>query len=283
MSLFETHRNAVELKTSNAEYTWGNRKDWVLFAGPDIFEDAGMVLEVATELKRATKELGIPWIFKCSFDKANRQSIDSFRGPGMETALKGLELVKSKVGCDLITDVHEVSQIKRVAEIADVIQIPAFLCRQTDLVVEAAKTGKVLHIKKGQFMAPGDMKSIVQKARSQGNENILLADRGTCFGYGRLINDMTGLVEMREYAPVVMDATHSVQLPGGKGGASDGRRDMIAVLARAAMAVGIDGLFLETHPNPDKALCDGPNSLELAKMPSLLKSLQSIRKGLLEI
>ncbi len=283
MEIFSNHPKSVTLKTSNGSYTWGHRNHWILFAGPDIFEDHGMVLEVATELKRITQELNIPWIFKCSFDKANRQSISSFRGPGIEAALKGLEQIKSKVGCDLITDVHECAQVKRVSEIADVVQIPAFLCRQTDLVVEAAKTGKVLHIKKGQFMAPADMKSIVEKAREQGNDKVLLADRGTSFGYNRLINDMTGLVEMRQFAPVVMDATHSVQLPGGQGTSSGGRREMIAVLARAAMAVGIDGVFLETHPNPDAALCDGPNSLSLQQLPSLLKSLQCIRNGLLEI
>lgn len=280
---FENHKAPVALNTANGSYSWGMRDNWILFAGPDIFEDSGMVLEVATELKKITTELGIPWIFKCSFDKANRQSLKSFRGPGVETALKGLEKIKGEVGCDIITDVHDCSQIERVAAVADVIQIPAFLSRQTDLVVETAKTGKVMHIKKGQFMAPWDMKSIVEKAREQGNDKILLADRGTSFGYNRLVNDMTGLVDMRQYAPVVMDATHSVQLPGGKGGSSDGRRDMIAVLSRAAMAVGIDGLFLETHPDPDKALCDGPNSLKLSNMPGLLKSLNSIRKGLLEI
>lgn len=241
-----------------------------------------MVLEVAQELKRMTDELGIPWIFKCSFDKANRQSRTSFRGPGVQAGLKGLAAIKSKVGCHLITDVHECAQVEQVAEIADVVQIPAFLCRQTDLVVEAAKTQKVLHLKKGQFMAPWDMEAIAEKARSEGNERILLADRGTSFGYNRLISDMTSLPEMRKIAPVVMDATHSVQLPGGKGGSSDGRRDMIAVLSRAAMAVGVDGMFLETHPDPDKALCDGPNSLRLSEMPALLKSLQSIRNGLLE-
>lgn len=281
MSFFNNHPNSFSL-SADSNITWGKRDNWVLFAGPDIFEDEGMVLEVAQELKRVTEELGIPWVFKCSFDKANRTSVNSFRGPGIEVALKGLEQVKAKVGCHLITDVHECAQMERVAEVADVVQIPAFLCRQTDLVLAAAKTQKVLHIKKGQFMAPWEMSTVAEKARSAGNDRILLADRGTSFGYNRLINDMTGLPEMRQIAPVVMDATHSVQLPGGKGESSDGRRDMIGVVARAAMAVGIDGLFLETHPDPDKALCDGPNSLRLADMPGLLKSLQSIRKGLLE-
>jgi len=283
MTLFESLKNPVQLKSNNATYTWGNKEEWVLFAGPDIFEDLGMVLEVATELKRVCAEYKVPWIFKCSFDKANRQSSKSFRGPGVETALKGLEKIKSTVGCDLITDIHESTQVGRVAEVADVLQIPAFLCRQTDLVQAAAKTAKVLHLKKGQFMAPWDMKAIADKALEVGNAKILLCDRGTSFGYNRLINDMTGLVEMRSLGfPVVMDATHSVQLPGGKGTSSDGRREMIAVLARAAMAVGIDGLFLECHPNPDKALCDGPNSLALQDIPDLLKVLTRFRKALVD-
>ena len=260
-----------------SQITWGNAKKWVLFAGPDIFEGEGLVLEVAQEMKNITTELGIPWILKCSFDKANRQSASSFRGPGMDEALAGLAKIKAKIGCALVSDVHEISQIERMAEIADVIQIPAFLCRQTDLVQAAAKTGKVLNIKKGQFMAPWDMQPIVDKAKMVGNNKILLCERGVSFGYNRLINDMTGLVEMRKTGqPVVMDATHSVQLPGGKGTSSDGRRDMIEVLARAAMAVGIDGLFFETHPNPDKALCDGPNSLHLKDMRAVLVTLQKI-------
>jgi 2-dehydro-3-deoxyphosphooctonate aldolase (KDO 8-P synthase) len=277
MSILNPLAKVVRLSTPSGTFTWGEARQWVLFAGPDIFEDHGMVLEVAQELKRATRELGIPWILKCSFDKANRQSSTSFRGPGVEQAMKGLVKIKSEVGCALITDVHEVSQVEEVAEIADVVQIPAFLCRQTDLVQAAARTGRVLNIKKGQFMAPWDMAPIVAKAKEVGNDQVLLCERGVSFGYNRLINDMTGLVEMRKTGqPVIMDATHSVQLPGGKGSSSDGRRDMIAVLARAAMAVGIDGLFLETHPNPDKALCDGPNSLALADMPNLLKGLQKI-------
>jgi 2-dehydro-3-deoxyphosphooctonate aldolase (KDO 8-P synthase) len=218
------------------EIVWGQSDQWVLFAGPDIFEDEGMVLETATELKRVTQELQIPWILKCSFDKANRQSLKSFRGPGSETALKGLAKIKSKVGCKLLTDVHDIEQIQQTSEIADVLQIPAFLCRQTDLVVAAAKTDRVINIKKGQFMAPGDMGPIVEKAYSTGNRKILLCERGVSFGYNRLINDMTGLVEMRKTGcPVIMDATHSVQIPGG--GVSGGRREMIEVLSRAAMAV----------------------------------------------
>ncbi|MEO5668910.1 MAG: 3-deoxy-8-phosphooctulonate synthase [Bdellovibrionota bacterium] len=271
----------VSYKTPYGSFTWGDTSKWVLFAGPDIFEDEGMVLEVAQELKKVTAELGIPWILKCSFDKANRQSLTSFRGQGSDIGIKGLERIKAKVGCALITDVHECAQVPAVAELAEVVQIPAFLCRQTDLVVAAAKTDRVIHIKKGQFMAPWDMKPIVAKAKSTGNQKILLCERGSSFGYNRLINDMTGLVEMRNLGvPVVMDATHSVQLPGGLGESSGGRREMIAVLARAAMAVGIDGLFLETHPDPEKALCDGPNALYLKDMRALLTKLQAIREAL---
>lgn len=259
--------------------TWGDCKNFVLFAGPDIVEDEGMVLEVAQELKKITTRLNIPWIFKCSFDKANRQSGSSYRGPGLDAALKTLEKIKSQVGCLLLTDVHETVQIERVAETADVIQIPAFLCRQTDLIVEAARTGKVLHIKKGQFLAPWDMKAIAKKAVDAGNDKILLCERGTTFGYNRLINDMTGLVEMRSLGfPVIMDCTHSTQLPGATGSSSGGRREMVWALARAAMAVGVDGLFLETHPDPDNALCDGPTSAPLATVEPMLKNLQAIWK-----
>lgn len=270
-------KNPVTLKNGDQKITWGDGSKWVLFAGPDIVEDEGLVTEVALELKRITTELEIPWILKCSYDKANRQSSENFRGPGVDSALKILAKIKSKVGCALLTDVHETNQVDEMAEVADVIQIPAFLCRQTDLVVAAARTGKVLHIKKGQFMAPWDMGAIVKKAQNAGNEKILLCERGTSFGYNRLVNDMTGLVEMRALGtPVIMDITHSTQLPGATGTSSGGRRDMSPALARAAMAVGVDGIFLETHPNPDKALCDGPTSIVLKDIPDLLKSIERI-------
>lgn len=246
-------------------------------AGPDIFEDYGMVLEVATEMKRVTDELQIPWIFKCSFDKANRQSASSFRGLGMNDALAGLEKIKSIVGCALVSDVHDITQIEATARVADVLQIPAFLCRQTDLVQAAAKTKKVVNIKKGQFVAPWDMKSIAQKCVDVGNSNVLLCERGTSFGYNRLVVDMPGLVEMRKAGfPVVMDASHSAQLPGAAGGSSGGNREAVEVLARAAVAVGVDGLFMETHPNPDKALCDGPIAWPLSEMRKLLSELKKL-------
>jgi 2-dehydro-3-deoxyphosphooctonate aldolase (KDO 8-P synthase) len=279
MSVLKPHSNPVTLDAPSGPITWGKADQWVLFAGPDSFESEGMVTEVAQELKRITTELGIPWVLKCSFDKANRTSGSSFRGLGIDEALKGLARVKAKVGCALVTDVHETIQCERTAEFAEVLQIPAFLSRQTDLLQAAAKTGRVIHVKKGQFMAPWDMAQAVQKCRAAGNDKILLCERGTSFGYNRLINDMTGLVEMRKFAPVVMDATHSVQLPSGQGGSSGGLREMIPVVARAAMAVGVDGVFMETHPKPEEALVDGPNSLHLKDMRGLLEQLQRVWKA----
>lgn len=277
MTEFQPLKNPVKMKVGSETFTWGDGKNFVLFAGPDIIEDDGLVVETGKEIQRITKALGIPWVLKCSFDKANRQSAKSFRGPGADSALKSLSRIKSQLGCALLTDVHETIQVESTAEVADVIQIPAFLSRQTDLLVAAAKTGKTLHIKKGQFLAPWDMKSITQKAVDAGNTNLLLCERGTTFGYNRLINDMTGLVEMRKLGfPVIMDATHSTQLPGASGESSGGRREMVPALARAALAVGVDGLFLETHPNPDKALCDGPTSLPLKDLESLLVTLKKV-------
>lgn len=276
---FSPLSKTVSLKTHDKTITWGDGKSFVLFAGPDIIEDEGMVTETGLEIKRITDSLGIPWILKCSFDKANRQSAKSFRGPGMKSALDSLDRIKSKIGCALITDVHETIQVAETAQYAEVIQIPAFLSRQTDLLVEAAKTQRVIHIKKGQFLAPWDMKAIAQKAVQAGNDKLLLCERGTTFGYNRLINDMTGLVEMRRLGfPVIMDCTHSTQLPGATGESSGGRGDMVWPLARAAVAVGVDGIFVETHPNPAEALCDGPTSLPLKNLEGFLKNLQTIFK-----
>jgi 2-dehydro-3-deoxyphosphooctonate aldolase (KDO 8-P synthase) len=277
MTNFRPLSNPISFSFQGQTYEWGTCKQWILFAGPDIIEDEGMVIEVAQELKRLTTSLKIPWILKCSYDKANRQSLESFRGPGMKKALESLGRIKSKVGCPILTDVHETVQVSAVAEVADVVQIPAFLCRQTDLVVEVAKTGRVMHIKKGQFMAPEDMASVVNKAKMAGNSKVLLCERGTTFGYHRLINDMTGLVEMRKTGqPVIMDITHSTQLPGADAGKSGGRREMAPVLARAAMAVGVDGIFVETHPNPDEALCDGPTSIPLNEMSTLIQQITKV-------
>lgn len=277
MTGFKSLTHPVTLKSKFGDITWGDGKNFVLFAGPDIIEDDGMVIETAQEIKRVTQKLGIPWILKCSFDKANRQSIKSFRGPGMSHALKSLEKIKVAVGCNFLTDVHETQQVQETAQYAEVIQIPAFLSRQTDLLVEAAKTDRVIHIKKGQFLAPWDMKSIAQKAVQSGNSKILLCERGTTFGYNRLINDMTGLIEMRNLGfPVIMDCTHSTQLPGATGESSGGRSEMVWPLARAAIAVGVDGVFLETHPNPAEALCDGPTSLPLKNLEAMLSNLKKV-------
>ncbi|OFZ31409.1 MAG: 3-deoxy-8-phosphooctulonate synthase [Bdellovibrionales bacterium RIFCSPHIGHO2_01_FULL_40_29] len=279
MTEFKSLAKTVSMDSPTGKITWGDGKNFVLFAGPDIIEDEGMVIETGKELKRVTQSLGIPWILKCSFDKANRQSSKSFRGPGMSQALKSLDKIKSELGCAFLTDVHETIQVEETAKYAEVIQIPAFLSRQTDLLVAAAKTGRVIHIKKGQFLAPWDMKSIAQKAVQAGNDKVLLCERGTTFGYNRLINDMTGLVEMRNLGfPVIMDCTHSTQLPGATGDSSGGRGEMVWPLGRAAMAIGVDGIFLETHPNPEKALCDGPTSLPLKNLEMVLKNLQNIFK-----
>lgn len=277
MTEFKPLKKTVTLESKFGNITWGDGKSFVLFAGPDIIEDDAMVIETAKEIKRITTNLGIPWILKCSFDKANRQSLKSFRGPGMSSALKSLEKIKVEVGCNFLTDVHETAQVKETAQYAEVLQIPAFLSRQTDLMVEVAKTNRVIHIKKGQFLAPWDMKSIAQKAVQSGNDKILLCERGTTFGYNRLINDMTGLVDMRNLGfPVIMDCTHSTQLPGATGESSGGRGEMVWPLARAAMGVGVDGIFVETHPNPAVALCDGPTSLPLKNLESFLKNLKNI-------
>ena len=279
MTGFNSLAKTVSFQFGSRTFTWGDAKNFVLFAGPDIIEDEGLVMETGQEIQRVTKTLGIPWILKCSFDKANRQSSASFRGPGVDQALKSLLKLKTKLDAPLLTDVHETQQVGPVAEIADVLQIPAFLSRQTDLLIAAAQTGKVIHIKKGQFLAPWDMKSIANKAVQAGNSKILLCDRGTTFGYNRLINDMTGLVEMRYLGfPVIMDATHSTQLPGATGESSGGRSEMVWPLARAAMAVGVDGVFLETHPRPEQALCDGPTSLPLKNLEKVLMNLQNIFK-----
>ena len=268
----------VSFDFNGTPFTWGDLKSWVLFAGPDLAEDEGLVMEVAQELKKITAEHKVQWILKCSFDKANRTSRGSFRGHGQKEGLDILRKVKAKLNVPVLTDVHETIQMPMVAEVADVIQIPAFLCRQTDLLVAAAKTGKVIHVKKGQFLAPWDMKTVAEKIAEAGNDKILLCERGTTFGYNRLINDMTSLVEMRHLGyPVIMDASHSTQLPGSSGTSSGGRPNMIPVLAKAAMAIGVDGVFIETHPRPDEALCDGPSSLPLGEMSELLGTLNKLR------
>lgn len=246
----------------------------LLIAGPCVIESENMVMETARELKRITAGLGISLVFKASFDKANRSSIDSFRGPGMTDGLAILERVRQETGLPLLSDIHEPAQADAAARVLDIIQIPAFLCRQTDLLVAAAKSGKPVNLKKGQFVSPWDMKNGIGKLRAGGCKNILLTERGSFFGYNNLCVDMRALPVMRGLGcPVIFDATHSVQLPGGQGACSGGQREFVAPLARASVAAGVDGLFLEVHPDPDRARCDGPNSWPLAELAALLTTL----------
>lgn len=248
-----------------------------LIAGPCSIESEELVLEVAGKMKEITDQLGISYTFKASFDKANRTSIDAFRGPGLEKGLQILKKVKDTYQLPICTDIHEAWQAEPVAEVADIIQIPAFLCRQTDLLVAAAKTGKCINIKKAQFLAPWDMKNCVEKVKQSGNDNVMLCERGTSFGYNTLVVDMTGLRVMKEFGvPVIFDATHSVQKPGGNGTSTGGNREYVEYLAKAAIAVGVDGLFMETHPNPDNAKSDGLNMVPLDEMKELLEKLQKI-------
>ena len=251
-----------------------------LIAGPCVIESEALCLSIATRLKAMGEELGLPVIFKASFDKANRTSVNGFRGHGLEEGLRVLEKVRRETGLPVLTDVHLPDQVKSVAEVVDILQTPAFLARQTDLITAAAASGRPVNIKKAQFMAPGDMQAVLGKARAAAGTDggtIMLCERGSSFGYNNLIVDMRGLVIMREMGcPVVFDATHSVQLPGGGGDRSLGQRQFVAPLARAAMAVGIDGIFMETHPDPDQALSDGPNMVPLSELPSLMRQLIAI-------
>lgn len=249
-----------------------------LIAGPCVVESRQLALDTAGQLKEITGSLGIPFIYKSSFDKANRSSGKSYRGPGIDAGLKILSEVKAQIGVPVLTDVHEVDEITAVAAVVDVLQTPAFLCRQTDFIHAAASAGKPVNIKKGQFLAPGDMKNVVDKAReASGQDNIMVCERGVSFGYNNLVSDMRALAIMRDTGcPVVFDATHSVQLPGGQGTKSGGQREFVPVLARAAVAAGIAGLFMETHPDPEQALSDGPNAWPLPKMKELLVTLQAI-------
>ncbi|MGB4334876.1 MAG: 3-deoxy-8-phosphooctulonate synthase [Chromatiaceae bacterium] len=248
-----------------------------LIAGPCVIESADLAQETAGYLQELTAELGIPFIFKSSFDKANRSSIGGFRGPGLEAGLRILQAVRAGLGVPVLTDVHEDTPLGEVAAVVDVLQTPAFLCRQTNFILAVAETGLPVNIKKGQFLAPWDMKRVVEKARSTGNDQIMVCERGVSFGYNNLVSDMRALAVMRETGcPVVFDATHSVQLPGGQGDSSGGQREFVPVLARAAVAAGISGLFVETHPDPARALSDGPNSWPLGRMRGLLETLVEI-------
>ncbi len=250
-----------------------------LIAGPCVIESEALALSTASDLKQITAELGIPFIYKSSFDKANRSSGSSYRGPGMEEGLRILQKVKDEVQVPVLTDVHEDTPLDEVAAVVDVLQTPAFLCRQTNFIQNVARTGKPVNIKKGQFLAPWDMKNVVDKARAVGNEQIMVCERGVSFGYNNLVSDMRSLAAMRASgAPVVFDATHSVQLPGGQGSVSGGQREYVPVLARAAIAAGVSGVFMETHPDPSKALSDGPNAWPLDQMKELLEMLMLLDK-----
>ncbi len=255
----------------------GGSNPFVLIAGPCVIESEEATLDAAQRLKNITMEIGVPFIFKSSYDKANRSSLKSFRGPGLKEGLRILGRVKSELGLPVVSDVHRFEEIASAAEVLDMIQIPAFLCRQTDFVQAVSRTGKAVNIKKGQFLAPWDMKNAVEKAESTGNHDILITERGVSFGYNNLVADMRSIPIMRAFGyPVVFDATHSVQLPGAGGTASSGDRQFVQHLARAAAAVGVDGMFMEVHACPDKALCDGPNMLSLDELPAILKQVREI-------
>jgi 2-dehydro-3-deoxyphosphooctonate aldolase (KDO 8-P synthase) len=255
----------------------GPGRPFFLIAGPCVIESEALVIDVAGRMREITDELGIPYVFKASFDKANRSSRGSFRGPGIEQGLALLAEVRRQVGVPVLTDVHEDTPLAEVASVVDVMQTPAFLCRQTNFIVNAAAQGKPVNIKKGQFLSPWEMRNVVEKARSTGNEQILVCERGFSFGYNNLVADMRSLAVMRETdCPVVFDATHSVQLPGAQGGASGGQREFVPVLARAAIGAGVSGVFMETHPDPSRALSDGPNAWPLGRMRALLEVMKEI-------
>lgn len=255
----------------------GPDRPFFLIAGPCVIESERLALDTSAKLKTLCEKLAIPFIYKSSFDKANRSSNASFRGPGMEEGLRILQKVKDEIGVPVLTDVHEDTDIEAVAEVVDVLQTPAFLCRQTNFITRVASAGKPVNIKKGQFLSPWEMSNVVEKAKATGNAHIMVCERGASFGYNNLVSDMRSLAVMRETGcPVVFDATHSVQLPGGQGQSSGGQREFIPVLARAAVAVGVAGLFMETHPDPDQALSDGPNAWPLGQMEGLLTTLKAL-------
>ena len=266
-----------EVKAGNVAI--GNKKPLVFIAGPCVIESEELTLKTAKRLKEISESFKIPLIFKSSYDKANRTSINSYRGPGIEKGLRILEKVKKETGLSVLSDIHSVGEIPHAAQVLDMLQIPAFLCRQTDLLVEAAKTGTAINVKKGQFLAPSDIKNIIDKVLSTGNNKLTITERGVSFGYNNLVVDMRSIPIMRGFGfPVVFDATHGVQLPGGQGVASGGQREFVAPLARAAVAVGCDAVFLEVHECPEKALCDGPNMLSLDEFASLIRELKEINR-----
>lgn len=253
-----------------------NHLPFVLFGGMNVLESRDLAMRIAEHYVDVTAKLGIPYVFKASFDKANRSSVHSYRGPGLDEGLKIFEEIKRTFNVPLITDVHEPHQAAPVAEVVDVIQLPAFLARQTDLVVAMAKTGAVINVKKPQFLAPHEMRHIITKFREAGNEQVLLCERGSCFGYNNLVVDMLGMDEMKQYGPVIFDATHALQKPGGRESSADGRRAQAAQLARSGMALGLAGLFIEAHPDPNQAKCDGPCALPLAKLEAYLQQMKAV-------
>ncbi|ASV73866.1 2-Keto-3-deoxy-D-manno-octulosonate-8-phosphate synthase [Thermogutta terrifontis] len=272
----------AEGKAQVAGYACGPGEPLLFIAGPCVIENESITREIAEFLAEFARSHQIRLIFKASFDKANRTSLHSFRGPGLAEGLRILSRIKESTGLPVTTDIHEPAQALPVGEVCDLIQIPAFLCRQTDLLVAAAQTGKPVHVKKGQFLAPWDMRYVVEKLRSAGCQNVLVGERGTFFGYGRLVNDMQAIPILHEVGvPVIFDATHSVQQPGAQGGRSGGNRQMVAPLARAAVAAGADGVFFETHPRPDEALSDGPNMVPLSELPALIQTLVELRQWVL--
>jgi 2-dehydro-3-deoxyphosphooctonate aldolase (KDO 8-P synthase) len=263
------------------EIKTGKGAPLIIIAGPCVIEDQTTTRDIAAFLKKLTAQLDLPLIFKASFDKANRTSLQSYRGPGLEKGLAVLETIKKELDVPIVSDIHEIGQIGPAAEVLDILQIPAFLCRQTDFLLAAARTGKTLNVKKGQFLAPWDVTHIVEKINSIGRRRIFLTDRGTMFGYNNLVADFRGISIMQATGcPVIFDATHSVQLPGGAGHSSGGQREHAPTLAKAATAAGADGIFIEVHPEPDKALCDGPNSLPLSDLESLFTQLKAIRHAI---
>ena len=265
----------TEVRLQNG-ITFGNDLPFVLIGGLNVIESEALALQVAGEFAEVTRDLQIPYVFKASFDKANRSSIHSFRGPGMDEGLEILAKVKHEFGVPVLTDVHEPHQAPAVAAVADILQVPAFLARQTDLVTAIARTGAVINVKKPQFLAPREMQHIVDKCREAGNDKVILCERGTSFGYNNLVVDMLGMDEMKSIAPVMFDATHALQQPGGRSDRAGGRRAQAAALARSGMALGIAGLFVEAHPNPDEALCDGPSALPLSALRPFLEQMLKI-------
>ena len=264
-------------KINIGDITVANNQPFTLFGGLNVLESRDLALSVAEKFKEATNELGIPFVFKASFDKANRSSINSYRGPGLDEGLNWLAEIKSQFSLPVITDVHESSQVQAVSEVADVLQLPAFLSRQTDLVIAMAETAAVINIKKAQFLAPHEMGHILKKFENVGNERLMLCERGSSFGYNNLIVDMLGFSLMKQFNyPVIFDVTHSLQTPGGRAESADGRRGDVAALAKAGLSQGIAGLFIEAHPNPDRALCDGPCALRLSKLKPFLEQMQSL-------